>query len=149
MNGKFKGYEMSQMTIGKKMTLGFAALLLVAMALAGGYLYSVQSLAGALATATNITAKKIFIASELEGQLFRMRSCQRGVMLFALHNLPEKVQSNKQEFETRAAGVAELLGQIKPLLVTEQGRKDVAFMEGELPNLQGLFRAGGGRGDGR
>ncbi len=130
---------MSQLTIGQKMTLGFAALFLVAITLAGGYLYSVQSLAGALAAATNVTAEKIFIASELQGQLFRMRSCQRGVMLFSLHKLPEKVQSNKQEFETRGAGVAQLLGQIKPMLVAERGRKDVAFMEGELPNFQGYF----------
>ncbi len=130
---------MAEMTIGKKLMLGFAAVLLVALALAGGYLYSVRSLAGALATATNVTAKKIFIASELEGQLFRMRSCQRGVMLFAMHELPGKVESNKQEFETRGAGVAQLLGQIKPLLVAEQGRTDVASMETELPNFQGYF----------
>ncbi len=60
-------------------------------------------------------------------------------MLFSLHKLPEKVQSNKQEFETRAAGVAGLLGQIKPLLVAEQARKDVSFLEGELPKFQGYF----------
>jgi CHASE3 domain sensor protein len=92
------------MTIGKKLTMGFAAVLFAALALAGGYLYSVRSLAGALKTATDITAKKIFLASELQAQLFRMRSCQRGVMLFMLENLPEKAKSNQEEFETRSAG---------------------------------------------
>jgi methyl-accepting chemotaxis protein len=130
---------MSEMTIGKKLMLGFLAMLVTALGLAGAYLYSVRSLAGQLATATDMTAKKIFIASEVEGQLFRMRSCQRGVMLFALDKLPEKVQSNKQEFETRAAGVAQLLVEITPLLVVEQGRRDVASMKGELPNFQGYF----------
>jgi methyl-accepting chemotaxis protein/methyl-accepting chemotaxis protein-1 (serine sensor receptor) len=130
---------MSGMTIGKKLTIGFAAILLVALALAGGYLYSVRSLADALRTATNVTAHKIFITSELEGQLFRMRSCQRGVMLFAIDQLPDKVRSNKQEFETRGAGVQQLLGEVKPMLVIERARGDVAFLESALPRFHGYF----------
>ena len=130
---------MSQMTIGKKLMTGIAAILFTALALAGGYLYSVRSLAEALRTATDVTAHKIFIASELEGQLFRMRSCQRGVMLFAIDKLPDKVQSNKQEFETRGAGVQQLLVEVKPLLVAEQGRTDIEFLESELPKFNGYF----------
>ncbi len=127
------------MTIGKKLTIGFAAVLFVALALAGGYLYSVRSLSGALNTATDVTAKKIFLASEVEGQLFRMRSCQRGVMLFMLEKLPEKAKSNKEEFETRAAGVEQLVAQIKPLLSLEESRRDIAALETELPNFRGYF----------
>ena len=79
------------MTIGKKLTIGFSALLLVAVALAGGYLYSVDSLAGELHTATDVTAKKIFLTSELQGQVFRLRGYQRGVMLYAFDKLRHEV----------------------------------------------------------
>ncbi len=127
------------MTIGKKLMLGFAAMLLVALSLGGGYLYSVGSLGGALQTATNLDAKKIFLASEMEGQLFRLRSCQRGVMLFSVEKLPEKAQINKQEFETRAAGAQAILSQLDPLLHIERARKDIAFIESELLNLRGYF----------
>ncbi len=130
---------MTQMTIGKKLMLGFTAMLLVALALAGAYLYSVASLAGELKTSTDVTAKKVFLISELEGQLFRMRSCQRGVLLFSMYQLPEKVKSNKEEFETRAAGVENILGQLSPLLVTGQGRKDHDFLQSELPNFRNAF----------
>jgi methyl-accepting chemotaxis protein len=130
---------MSQMTIGKKLMLGFAAMLLVALALAGAYLYSVASLAGELKTSTDVTAKKVFLISELEGQLFRMRSCQRGVLLFSMYQLPEKVKSNKEEFETRAAGVENILGQLGPVLITGQGRKDHDFLQSELPNFRNAF----------
>ena len=130
---------MSQMTIGKKLMLGFAALMLVAFGLGGAYLYSVRSLSGELSTATDLTAKKIFMVSELQAQLFRMRSCQRGVMLFAMHNLPNRVTSNKEEFETRGARVETLLGQIKPLLVLEKARQDEASIETELGNFKGYF----------
>ncbi|HTC35289.1 MAG TPA: methyl-accepting chemotaxis protein [Bryobacteraceae bacterium] len=127
------------MTIGKKLMVGFTALLVVALGLAGAYLYSVASLGGALRTATDVTAKKVLLMTELEAQLFRLRSCQRGVMLFSLENLPEKAQSNKQEFETRAAAVETLMSQIKPLLSLERGRNDIATMESELTNFKGYF----------
>jgi methyl-accepting chemotaxis protein len=130
---------MSQMTIGKKLMLGFAALLVVALGLAGGYLYSVGSLGGELKTATDVTAKKVFLISELQGNVFRMRSAQRGVMLYSLGKVPERAQSNKQDFETRAASVEQILGQIKPLLVLEKARQDVASIETELPQLKGYF----------
>jgi methyl-accepting chemotaxis protein len=131
---------MSEMTIGKKLMLGFAAILVVALGLGVAYLYSVGNLSGALATATDKTAKKIFLTSELEGQLFRLRSCQRGVMLFAMHELPAKVASNKEEFETRATQVEKLLADIGPLLTTDQARKDLADITGDFPNFKNYFQ---------
>src|SRR6202035_12112 len=130
---------MSRMTIGAKLLASFAAVLFVALDLAGGYLYSVRSLAGALHTATDITAKKILLAADLQAQLFRMRSCQRGVMLFMLEQLPAKAQSNKQEFDTRAAGVTQILAQIKPLLTLERGQRDLAALESESPRFTCYF----------
>ena len=130
---------MSRLTIGKKLLGGFAAVLFVALALAGGYMYSVRSLAGALQMATDTTAKKILLAADLQAQLFRMRSCQRRVMLFMLEQLPAKAQSNKQEFDTRAAGVTQLLAQLQPLLTLERGRRDLAALEAEFPRFTGYF----------
>jgi methyl-accepting chemotaxis protein len=133
------------MTICKKMMLIFGAIVIIAVGLAGSYLYSVTALGGELKTATGVTAKKIFLISELEGQLFRMRSCQRGVMLFFLYKMPDKVASNKAEFESRAEGVANLLTEIKPLLSTDQEKKDEAVLETELPKLKGYFEELAGR----
>jgi methyl-accepting chemotaxis protein/methyl-accepting chemotaxis protein-1 (serine sensor receptor) len=130
---------MSQITIGKKLMMGFGALLLVTLALAGGYLYSVRNLAESLKTATDLTAKKIFLASELEGQLFQLRSCQRGVMLFTLEKLTEQAQKNKQEFETRAAGAETLRKELDPLLRLPQARKDLALIETELVTIKDYF----------
>jgi len=130
---------MSQMNIGKKLILSFGGLLAVALGLSISSLFSVGKLGRALETATQVTAKKVFLSAELQGQLFRMRSCQSGVMLFAMHNLPDKVQSNKQEFETRAAGVEQLAREIKPLLKTEAGRNSIVSIESELPNFTQYF----------
>jgi len=130
---------MGEMTIGKKLTLGFSALLVVALALGGGFLYSVGSLSGELDTATGKTTKKVFLMTQLQGHLFGMGSCQRGVMLFSMHKLPDQVRSNKEEFETRAAAVQDLLQQVQPLLVSAQGKNDVAQMESGLPNFKAYF----------
>ena len=127
------------MTICKKMMLVFAAVGLVLLLFAGAYLYSVAGLGGELQNATDVTAKKIFLISDLEGQLFRMRSCQRGVMLFTFYKMPGKVASNKQEFESRGAGVESILGQLQPLLVTGQGKKDLSSLQTEFPNFRGYF----------
>jgi methyl-accepting chemotaxis protein/methyl-accepting chemotaxis protein-1 (serine sensor receptor) len=128
------------MTIGKKLMMGFSALLVVALALAGGYLYSVRSLAGSLQTATDLTAKKIFMSSELEGQLFRLRSYQRGVMLFSLEKLPDRARSSKEEFETRVAGAEAIRKELDPLLLLPNARKDIAAIETELINVKGYFQ---------
>ncbi len=130
---------MSQMTIGKKLMLGYAAILLVALALGGAYLYSVGSLAGELRAATDLTAKRVFPTAELQQQLFRLRGDQRGVMLYSVAKIPEKAHRNKSEFESHAASAETLLGQIKPLLVLEQGRRDAAIIEAELPNCKSYF----------
>jgi methyl-accepting chemotaxis protein len=130
---------MSQMTIGKQLMLAFAAVLLVAAGLGGAYLYSVASLGGELKTAAGATATKLYVASEIEAQLFRLRSCQRGVMLFSLEKLPEKAQSNKDEFETRATSVEALLGQIKQLVHPAKAQSDEAAMETEFPRFRGYF----------
>jgi methyl-accepting chemotaxis protein/methyl-accepting chemotaxis protein-1 (serine sensor receptor) len=130
---------MSEMTIGQKLMLGFTTMLLVALALGGGYLYSVRSLAGALQTATNLTARKIFLASSLEGQLFRLRSCQRGVMLFSIEKLPAQAQSNKAEFETRVGDAEAISRELDPLLLLPKARTDIASIETELNSLKGYF----------
>jgi methyl-accepting chemotaxis protein len=127
------------MTIGKKLMLGFAALFLGALSMGGAYVYSVGNLAGELKTATDVTAKTVLLAGEIQAQLFRLGSCQRGVMLFALHKLPEQGRSNKEEFETRATGVDTLFARIKPLLASDQVRKDVTSLEAEFPNFRGFF----------
>ena len=130
---------MSQMTIGKKLMLGFGVLLVVALGLAGSGLYWVGSMKGTFDEVMNKTARKVILIGDLQADLFRMRSCQRGVMLFAMHNLSEKVRSNKEEFEARASHTEEAMREIKPLLVTEEGRRIHAEMEAELPEFKGYF----------
>jgi len=113
-------------------------MLVLALGLAVSSLYSIGKLGEHLDAANNKTGKKLLI-EEIKSNLYKMKSCQRGVMLFAMHNLPEKVRANKEEFESRAAQIEQLFRDVKPLLITEKGLQDESVMEGELPNFKTYF----------
>jgi len=87
---------MSQMTVGKRLTIGFGVMLFVALGLAGSAIFWTGRLGQDIDEVVSRTGKKVLILSDLQGNFFRMRSCQRGVMLFAMRNLPERVRSNKE-----------------------------------------------------
>jgi methyl-accepting chemotaxis protein len=130
---------MSQMTVGRKLMFVFGALLAVALGMGGAYLYSTSSLSGELDKATNLTAHKVFLMTQMEGDLFRMRSCQRGVMLFSMYKITDKVRSNKEELETLEAEVETIVVELRPLVVVEKVKQDLALIQSELPNFKGSF----------
>jgi methyl-accepting chemotaxis protein len=127
------------MTIGKKLTSTSGAMLLAAIGLAVSSLYSIGKLGTELDTAVTKTAKKIVLAEELGGDFSKMRACQRGVMLYSVESVPEKVQTSRQEFEALFANVEELMRDLKPLLVTEQAKRALSVIENEVPKVKTYF----------
>ncbi|HEX5227183.1 MAG TPA: methyl-accepting chemotaxis protein [Bryobacteraceae bacterium] len=127
------------MTIGKKLMLGFAAMLLAALGLAGAYLYSVRNLGEELRIATSSTSEKILLLSEVGNDLLRLRLAQRSVILFSIGKEPEKVRAAREQFEADSTAIIPLVNKIKPLLVTDRGRQDAATLESELPHAKTYF----------
>ncbi len=130
---------MPQMTLGKRLLIGFGAMLVVAVGLAGSAIYWIRKLGSEFEEAVRVAGKKVALIEETQASLFRMRSCQRGVMLFALHNLPDKARSNREEFESRANTVEQSLRELKPLLVTGEDRRLEGELETGLPAFKGHF----------
>ncbi len=130
---------MSHFTIGKKLAVTSGAMLLAAIGLAVSSLYSIGKLGEELDTAVTKTAKKILLAEELRGDFFKMRTSQRGVMLYSVESVPEKVQRSRQEFETLHANAEQLMRDLKPLLVTEQAKRAVSVLQSELRNVSSFF----------
>jgi len=127
------------MTIGKRLMISYGIMLIAAVGLAGSAIYWIERLGHEFDQTVTATGKKVTLIEEIQACLFRMRSCQRGVMLFAMHNLPDKVRSNKEEFESRASTVEQSLRELKPMLVTDEGRRLEAGMETELPTFKTYF----------
>ena len=131
---------MSQMTIGKRLMIGVGALLIVVIALAASGIYWTGKLGNELDVTTNHTAKKVEILFQIQTDLIRMRSCQRGILLFAMNNLPDKVRADRTEFENRAREVEQFMAELKPMLVTTEGKRLFAEIEAELPKYEGYYR---------
>ena len=130
---------MAKMTIGKRLTIGFGVMLIVVLGLGGSAVYWTGRLGHDSDETVRTTGKKLALIEELQATLFRMRSCQRGVMLFAMHNLADKVRSNKEELESRGVTLEQGLRELKPTLVTEEGVRVEAEMENQLQLFKEYF----------
>ena len=130
---------MSEMTIGKKLSISCGALLLVAMGLAGSSLYSIGRLSRELDETANRLFKKLALINQLQADALRMQACQRGVMLFATANLPGKIQENRQDFADRSRDAEQLMVELKPMLQTEEGKRRFGVIETVLPDLKKYF----------
>lgn len=115
----------SQMTIGKKLTLGFGALLALVIGLGYSSLSSVGTLSSELDLAVNKTARKTELAGQIQTAVSDMRAGQRGLVLFSMLKDPPKVEMAREAFRTASTRIEKLMAEIRPMLVTEAGRQAV------------------------
>ncbi len=115
------------MTIGRKLGLSFAAMLLVAVGLAGGYWRSVGSLGKELTTASTGTGLKLELAAKTRANVNMLRAYQRGVVLSALLD-DATLKGDRQKFEQMSGALAELIETQRPLQTTPNGRQLVDTM---------------------
>jgi len=130
----------SQMTIGKKLTLCFGALLLLVLGLAYASLSSVGTLSAALDTAVNQTAKKTELAGQVLIAISDMRAGQRGLILFSSLKDTSKVEMAREGFRAAATRIDNLMAEIRPLLVTEAGRRAVETIHAQTGAWMPLFQ---------
>ena len=113
----------SQMTIGKKLALCFAALNITMIGLGYSSWYSIGKLGGMLNTAVNQTATKLELCGHLGKTLSDMGSLERGAALRVAINNEDGVEQNKQAFAAEMAQAENDLKELRPLLATEAGRQ--------------------------
>jgi methyl-accepting chemotaxis protein/methyl-accepting chemotaxis protein-1 (serine sensor receptor) len=128
------------MTIGKKLTLCFGALLLLVLGLAYASLSSVGTLSAALDTAVNQTAKKTELAGQVLIAISDMRAGQRGLILFSSLKDTSKVEMAREGFRAAATRIDNLMAEIRPLLVTEAGRRAVETIHAQTGAWMPLFQ---------
>ncbi|MDZ4797617.1 MAG: methyl-accepting chemotaxis protein [Bryobacteraceae bacterium] len=137
------------MTIGKKLTLCFAASFAAALALGGAYQYSVGTLSAELDTAIRQGSLKTELLGNLKADVQSVRFCNRGVLLYSTVNNEAKVKENQQLYrkalESALAGAARL----RLLLVTEEEKRlerrisdGLQSYDSILTNVNGLIREG-------
>jgi len=130
----------SQMTIGKKLMLSFAGVVLMVLGLAYSSLRSIGSLVNSLDTAVNNTAKKVEIAEQLDCAAAYLRVGQRGVILYSVLKEPAIVERSKETFLSTTARIEKLAAELKPMVASGAGRESVETIQTQLANWQPLYQ---------
>jgi methyl-accepting chemotaxis protein len=138
-----------QMNIGKKLTLAFAAMLALVLGLGYFGYSSIDSLGKAFDTQVNSTAKKAELAGQIEAGTYKMRTGQRGVVMYALLKDPAKGNQSNELFQSSADAVAKAIAGIRPLVVKPAAREALDTMQADvnawLPVYQEISKAAGAR----
>jgi methyl-accepting chemotaxis protein/methyl-accepting chemotaxis protein-1 (serine sensor receptor) len=120
------------MTIGKKLTIGVGAMLAVTAVTGIASLSGIGSLNTELETATQKTARRLQIAGLMDAAGSTMLAAQRGVVLFTFAKDPSRVESAKQLFDRAASTWQKSIDEVRPLIVTDEGRRIVNQLQEQL-----------------
>jgi methyl-accepting chemotaxis protein len=119
----------SRLTIGAKLYIAFAGLLAIAVVFSAAWLWSLNSLDKELVKASTVTARKLKIVGQIEVSATRLRTGQRGVILYAMTREPERVEAAKADFQKHYENIRERVSELRPLLETEAGRQATSVLE--------------------
>jgi len=119
------------MTVKKKLTLAAALPLALAVALGWTCFHAVSTL-GSAANQLAIVGRKVGMLGEFEADITKLRSCQRGVILYTIANDAGKVQENDAAFRAAKDQMQRVVTELRPLIQTEQGRIALNSLESNL-----------------
>ncbi|MCX6594444.1 MAG: methyl-accepting chemotaxis protein [Acidobacteria bacterium] len=120
------------MTIGKKLGISLGALMLLVVGLAGASWFTVSSLGEELDTAVNRTAPKLDYSNAVGRRIAQVAAANRAAMLgYMNHDLAFAARQRQALVEFRQI-LDERLKDIRPLLITAEGRGALDAIEGNL-----------------
>ena len=119
----------ARMTIGKK--LGMSLGLLVILTLGLGFIawHAVSTLSSQLDTAINKTNAKIVLSDDISQLTDQISAANRGMMLGYMNKDAKFVEKNIGDIADKRRIIGNELQQIRPLLVTAEGKVDIDNVE--------------------
>ncbi len=126
------------MTIQKKLYMATGTLALTGLLLAGSGVAFVWQLGQRLETATSRTAVKLDLIGSARARYWEALAALRGVFLFRHLNDGESLESSARQAAASLKRLREQVEEIRPLLVSAEGRKQLASVEAAAVELQGL-----------
>ena len=129
-----------EMTIGKKLMIGFGGMLALVVGLTYISLNWIGSLNRELETALNKTAKKTQLAAQMDTVNAYLRAGQQGVILYSALKDPAMVQKSAAMFATYSDRMSKLVGDYKPLISSQKGLQAVETIQTQTAAWQPLFQ---------
>ncbi len=125
----------SQMTIGKKIYLSFAAATGIALIVAVVAFSIIGNLGQTAVNLVNQNARRQFLAGQMEFGVEKLLASERAIVVRAfLKDLPAVEQYNREFLETSAA-VTKQIDEFRPLIATEEGRRAVQSLTSTLESV--------------
>jgi methyl-accepting chemotaxis protein/methyl-accepting chemotaxis protein-1 (serine sensor receptor) len=113
----------TKMTIGRKLMLSFAGLIVLVVTLSFTFLSVVGSLKDVFDIAVNKTATKISLAGTLDTAQSDMLAWQRSMVLFTFAKDPDQFSAALRRFQESSEIANRSVEAIRPLLVDDEGRR--------------------------
>ncbi len=142
--------------MGKKLLIGFAAMLILTLLVGIAALSGISRLSHRLDVAISLTVRKLNLVASIRSAGSDMLAGQRGVVMFTYAKRPEDVTSARGLFTSAADQWAASLAELRPLLVTEEGKRVAEQLESSLASwrsgtadLERLAQSGDGDGAAR
>ena len=129
----------SKMTIGKKLTISFAAFLALTAGLGCFSLLSQASSDGRLDDIIHHVAKRADLAGDMRASVGDMWAGQRGLVLYSLAKAPDKVRAADDLFRGSARRLGGLLTEFRPLIASESGRQSIEAIQSDLTAWQQIY----------
>ena len=129
----------AQMTIGKKLTTGFAAMVVCVLGLSYFSLSAVNRLRGLLDETANKTARKLDLSGAISRDVSQMRAEIRGMILSAALKNAVDQEMYRGNFLEAAGQAEQLREELQPLLSTERAKKGAQDAESGLPKWKEVF----------
>jgi len=127
------------MTIGRKLTFCFGALLALTVGMACSSFVSVGNMDSEWDNVIHKVAKRADLAAAMRASAGDMRAGQRGLVLFSLAKTPEKVRQSDDLFRTEARRLEGLVAEYRPLINTETGQQSIATIDSSLRAWQQIY----------
>lgn len=130
------------MSVQKKLYVCAAALAVVGALAALSGLYFARGLGAELETSNTKTAVKLDLVNAARTRYWEAMASLRGVFMFSVLNDPASLEASARQAEVALQRLREQLDTIRPLLVTEEGRRLLAEVDSareELASLSGDY----------
>jgi methyl-accepting chemotaxis protein/methyl-accepting chemotaxis protein-1 (serine sensor receptor) len=127
------------LTLGTKLTFSFAALTVMLTLMAWSALNTVGTAGDLFNHTANTTARKLVLAGNMNTAQSDMAVAQRGVVLSTYAKNPEHVAAAKKLFSESVGKFRDALAEIRPLLVTDQGKRLISSAEADVSNWQAAY----------
>jgi methyl-accepting chemotaxis protein len=118
-----------KMTVGKKLMLGFGAMFAMVLGLSYSSERAITGLGARLNETANKTTRKVELAGQIQWAVAEMRAASRSTVLSAILKEDAELKKARAAFQAEVNTIEQILDEMRPLLVSERGKRAVDGVE--------------------